>query len=116
RLLVKAKLRLLNWNPNIHLNEVPMPLKFTNTPQLKYGDAQRNNVWNRYPAHAKPISTAPITSQPLRVFDATGKSQWALHHRGTWRILAPYKDSFTGQAQWRMNGDMIGQPTMWASS
>ena len=94
-----------------------MSLKWSNKSQLNYGGQQgSNNLWGRYPSNARPIQSAPITSQPLRIFDATGKSQWALHHNDCWRVLAPYKDRYTGQTTWRMNGDMIGQPTMWASS
>jgi len=93
-----------------------MSPNWSNKAQLNYGSQQGTNPWARFPSHARPIATAPITSQPLRIFDATGKSQWALHHNDCWRVLAPYKDRYTGQTTWRMNGDMIGNAVAWASS
>ena len=93
-----------------------MALKWSDKRQLDYGGQQGTNVWARFPSNARPIATAPVSATPIRVFDSTGKSQWALHHLGAWRSLAPYKDSFTGQTKWRMDGNMIGNAVAWASS
>ena len=59
-----------------------MALKYINQRQLNYGGQQGTNVWARFPSNARPIATAPVTATPIRVFDSTGKSQWALHHMG----------------------------------
>ena len=72
-----------------------MVLKFSDRPQLNYGGNQRNALdaaWARLPANARPIASAPISSRPVKVFEPSGKSHWALYHRDGWRTLAPYRD------------------------
>jgi hypothetical protein len=94
-----------------------MPIKYASTPQLRYGQQTNNNVWTRFPANARPIDSAPtMGAQPVKVFDPSGKSYWALHHCGAWRGLSPQKDFKTGQVRWAMDGSLISQAVAWASS
>jgi hypothetical protein len=93
-----------------------VPIKYASTPQLRNGQQTNNDVWNRFPANARPIDSAPTMSQPIKVFDPSGKSQWALFHCGAWRGLSPQKDFKTGAVRWAMDGSLISQAVAWASS
>jgi hypothetical protein len=90
-----------------------MSLKYTNAPQV--GRQQATDVWSRYPRHARPIATAPITAQPLKVYDASGRSVYALHHQGLWRTGRNFKDPWSGQSRWALDGGTVSQATMWST-
>jgi hypothetical protein len=93
-----------------------MPIKYSDKPQLNYSGQQRADPWTRFPANARPIGSAPTMSQPIKVFEPSGKSRWALYHCGAWRGLSPTKDFKTGQVRWAMDGSLISQAVAWASS
>jgi len=90
-----------------------LTLKFSDKPQV-YGDQRRGSAWDRFPQGAQPIATAPErSSQPVVVIEANGHQHWALHHRGSWQKLAPFKDHRSGAVNWRMSGESIPQPVAW---
>ena len=91
-----------------------MTLKFSDRPQLHYGQ-QGANPWARFPQGAAPIATAPErSSQPIIVHEANGHQHWALHHNGAWRKLSPFKDFKTGAVSWRMDGTQINNAVAWS--
>ena len=92
-----------------------MSLKFLTTPQVNFGSpGAADRVRSKLPADALPIATAPAASAtPVIVYGVDAKGHWALHHRGGWQKLAPFKDSQTGAVSWRMNGEEINQPIAW---
>jgi len=98
-----------------------MPLKFSNTPQLVYGDAPRmgdksgtaGNFYSRLHPTARPISTAP--SYAVQVFDRDGKSAWAHFRRNAWQELKNYPDWKTGAANWRETGNTV-DAIAWSSA
>jgi hypothetical protein len=92
-----------------------VPIKYSNTPQINYG-RQTTNPWSRFPAHARPITSAPtLGSQAIRVYDPSGKPHWALWHCSAWRGLSPRRDSKTGAVTWAMDGSLINQAVAWSS-
>jgi hypothetical protein len=94
-----------------------MSFRYSDKVQLRSGPQTAVDVWSRFPANAQPITSAPqLGSQPVKVFDPSGKSRWALYHCGAWRGLAPQKDFKTGQVRWAMDGSLISQAVAWASS
>jgi hypothetical protein len=87
-------------------------LKFTDRPYGGHGSKQDD--WRtRFPADARPIASAPISAQPILVYEANGAAHWALHHNNSWRELKPYKDFRDGSVQWRMD-NQISNPVAWA--
>ena len=92
-----------------------MSLKFSNTPQLQYGNqGTASDIWQRFPAGSQPIATAPERSgTPVWVMQANGQGDWALHHNGAWQKLEPFKDWKDGSVQWRMCGESIPHPVAW---
>jgi hypothetical protein len=112
-----SPLSMLPSRTTLQNKEQPtVPIRFSNTPQLSYG-RQTTNPWNRFPAHAQTITSAPqLGSQPVKIFNPKGEARWALYHLGAWRGLSPQKDFKTGSVQWRMDGSTIQQPVCWASS
>jgi hypothetical protein len=77
---------------------------------------QTTNPWSRFPAHARPINSAPtLGSQAIKVYDPAGKPHWALWHCNAWRGLAPRKDFKTGAVTWAMDGSLINQAVAWSS-
>jgi hypothetical protein len=89
-----------------------MSLKFLNKSQISGN--QQSNPWARFPAHAQSMASAPQTSQPILIHEANGKTSWALHHMGSWRKLAPFKDHKTGAVSWRMDGTQVSNPVAWS--
>jgi hypothetical protein len=90
-----------------------MSLKYSDKPQ--YGRQQAVDVWSRYPRHARPIATAPVTATPVKVYDASGKAQYALYHGGFWRTGQNFRDPWGGPARWRLDGGQVSQATMWST-
>ena len=67
------------------------------------------------PAGVQPIRTAPITSQPICVYEPhDGRARWALNHNGAWREIKPFRDSRDGSVRWRMDGTLINNPVAWS--
>ena len=93
-----------------------MALKYASTPQLHSGNrGSVADIWQRFPQDAQPIATAPErTSQPIIVMEANGHQHWALHHKGAWQKLEPFKDWRSGAVSWRMCGESIPQPVAWS--
>jgi hypothetical protein len=90
-----------------------MTLRYTSRPYA--GGRQTSNVWQRFPAGAQPIATAPVASAtPVVIYDASGKSFWALSHRDSWQKLHPFKNSHSGAVQWRMIGEPVSQAVAWS--
>src|SRR5262249_50388524 len=96
--------------------EKSMTLKFSNKPQLSYGNqGSVSDIWRRFPEGAQPIATAPERSAtPIIVHEPNGTAHWALHHHGAWRKLAPFKDWRSGAVSWRMDGTEIANPVAWS--
>jgi len=91
-----------------------MSLKYSDKPQLTYGDRRRDSVWDRFPQGAQPIATAPEhSSQPVVVIEANGHQSWALKHNGAWRRLSSFKNR-DGSVRWAMDGTMIPNPVAWS--
>ena len=92
-----------------------MTLKFSDRPQVHYGNRSASDIWQRFPQGAQPIATAPErTSQPIIVMEANGHQHWAINHRGAWQKLEPFKDWRSGTVTWRMCGESIAQPVAWS--
>jgi hypothetical protein len=87
-------------------------LRFTNTP---YG--RRAPEKPRIPQHAMPIATAPQnTSQPIRVYEPSGRSGPALFFKSAWHELQAQRDPYSGRTRLVMNGNIIHNPIAWTSS
>jgi hypothetical protein len=92
-----------------------MTLKFTDKPYGGHGPKQDD--WrSRFPPNARPIDSAPIGSQPVRLWEPSGKSRLGLHHLGCWREVEAVRDPFTGATHTRMNGNLISNPVLWSSA
>jgi hypothetical protein len=88
-----------------------MSLRYSDKP---YGGQASGDNWRtRFPQDARPIATAPISAQPILVYESNGAAHWALHHNGGWRELKPHKDFKDGSVQWRMDTE-IPNPVAWA--
>src|SRR5262249_17957247 len=95
-----------------------MTLKYSNTPQLIYGDQPRSSPatgWrSRFPQEAQPIASAPVNSaSPYWVFEPDGSGCLALYHQGKFQILCEEEDTKTGARSLRMNGSAISNPVAW---
>jgi hypothetical protein len=93
-----------------------MALKFSDRPQVFYGDnIQRQGLatttrW--LPPNAQPMRTAPQT--PVLVIGKDGGApKWAHYRTDAWRALKGYKDAFNGRMDWREDGTTIDQPLAW---
>jgi hypothetical protein len=93
-----------------------MTLRYTSKPYNGHGPQQASDPWSRFPSHARSMTTAPITSRPIRLFEPDGKSYWGMHHLGAWREVEAVRDPYGGPTQVRMNGRLINNPICWASS
>ena len=93
-----------------------MSFRYSDKVQLRSGPQTTADVWSRFPAHARPIDSAPtLGSQAIKVYDPAGKPHWALWHCNAWRGLAPRKDFKTGAVTWAMDGSLINQAVAWSS-
>jgi hypothetical protein len=91
-----------------------MVLKFCDKPQVNYGGQGSDKWQQRFPADAQPIASAPeCSATPILVYEPNGTGNWALHHNGAWRKVAPFKDWRTGAVSWRMDGALIDNPVAW---
>jgi hypothetical protein len=89
-----------------------MSLRYSDKPQ--YGQGSKSDDWRgRFPQDARPIATAPITSQPIIVYTPDGQGRGALHHNNSWRELKPFTDFRDRSVSWRMD-QMISNPVAWA--
>jgi hypothetical protein len=92
-----------------------MALKYSDRPQLLYGDnIQRQGpatTGKPLPPNAQPMSTAPPT--PVLVFERDGVARWAHQRANSWRTLKGYKDPFNGRIDWREDGTTIDHPIAW---
>ena len=89
-------------------------LKYASTPQLKYGNDEQSRLRILVPAGTHPIATAnEYTATPVVLYENSGKSCWGLFHNGSWRRMAPFKDSQSGAVQWRMDGTLVN-PVAWS--
>jgi hypothetical protein len=93
-----------------------MALKYSDRPQVNYGGRQPDNWQARFPAHARPIASAPIGARAVRVYEPSGRSALAIHHLGAWREVSFFRDAFSGQVTPRMNGNLVNNPVAWTSS
>jgi len=93
-----------------------MSIRYTQKPYGGHGPQQASDPWSRFPSHARSMTTAPISSRPIRLFEPDGKSRWGLHHLGAWREVEAVRDPYGGATQVRMNGQIISNPICWASS
>src|SRR5262249_61182966 len=76
-----------------------MALKYSDTPQLQYGNQPSPNAnWRqRFPENAQPIATAPENAaSPTWIFEPNGDAYRSLFHRGAWMKLEPEQDRYTG--------------------
>jgi hypothetical protein len=93
-----------------------MALRYSDKPYGGFGPKQ-SNITGRFPAHSQPMSTAPSAGgRPVLLYEPNGHCQWGIFHMGAWRGGENFRDPFTGQRQWRMNGTLINNPVRWASS
>src|SRR5262249_24456083 len=95
-----------------------MSLKYSNTPQLIYGDQQQRspatNWRSRFPQEAQPIASAPVNSaSPYWVFEPDGSGYLALYHQGKFQILREEEDSKTGARSLCMNGSAVANAVAW---
>src|SRR5215468_10595086 len=92
-----------------------MALKYSDRPQLIYGDnVSRQGVATTQqplPPNAQPMRTAPPT--PVLVYERWGVPRWAHHRANSWRVLTDYKDPFNGKISWREDGTVISNPVAW---
>jgi hypothetical protein len=89
-----------------------MTLKYRDRP---YGPQAPQDPFSRFPRNAQPIATAPaMGSRPIKVFEASGKAHWAVHHNDGWKVVArvPTADG----TRVMMTGDIARAPVAWASS
>jgi hypothetical protein len=91
-----------------------MVLRYSDRPTLIYNNQTSADSWReRFPTHAKPISTAPERSaQAVIVYEPSGQGHLAMYHSGCWRKLMPQKDFRDGSVRWQMS-DQISNPVMW---
>jgi hypothetical protein len=92
-----------------------MTLRYTNKPFGGHGPQQPEDWRSRFPSHARPIDSAPMSSRPVRLFEPDGKSRWGIHHMGCWREVEAIRDTY-GNTRVACNGNLISNPIMWASS
>jgi hypothetical protein len=90
-----------------------MPIRYTDKP---YGgiNSRAADPWSRFPSHVRPMTSAPVGSQPVKLWEADGKARYGLHHLGAWREVQRYQDNRTGTYSVRMNGATIN-PVCWSS-
>ena len=94
-----------------------MAFRYSDKPQLRYGGQQTNDVWSRFPSHARTMDSAPsMGARPIRLFAPDGSSKWGVHHMGCWREVERVRDPYTGGYNVRMNGNLISNCVAWASS
>jgi hypothetical protein len=91
-----------------------MALKFTERP---YGLEPERGAWDKYPRHARPISTAPEQSnQPVTIYNSDGVGAPAVFHRGLWMKTETLFDPYTAKNRTVMSGESIHDAVMWAPS
>jgi hypothetical protein len=93
-----------------------MALRYSDTPQLRYGKQEAPNAnWReRFPENAQPIATAPENgASPTWIFENNGDAYRSCFHRGQWQKLAPQRDDHTGAIHWRMTGEAVAHPVAW---
>jgi hypothetical protein len=79
---------------------------------INYGEGPRSTQRRAFPADMRPLATAPEASQPVIIYEQNGTPHWALHHKGAWRNLAPFKNQ-DGTTSWRMDGTRISNAVGW---
>jgi hypothetical protein len=88
-----------------------MSLKYSDKPQLRYGNQTASDNWrSRFPADAMPISQAP--AQVIVAYEADGKGSLAHYRSGAYRKLTWQRDSKTRAASLREDGTTLGNPVM----
>jgi hypothetical protein len=92
-----------------------MALRYSDKPWGGHGPQGTEDWKNRFPAHSRPMDSAPVTSKPIRVYEPDGKSCWALHHLGVWRKVVTTRDSY-GQTRTAMTSEFVNNPVRWSSS
>ena len=68
-----------------------MPLKFSDKPQLSYGQQQASNPWARFPQGSQHISTLPDYT-PCIAIERNGQQHYGMARRGIVKKLAPFKN------------------------
>jgi hypothetical protein len=93
-----------------------MAIRYSDKPYGGHGPRQ-DNWQGRFPAHSQSMDSAPTQgARPVLLYEPNAKPRWGLFHNGAWRGGENFRDPFTGQAQWRMNGTLINNPVRWSSS
>ena len=88
-----------------------MVLKYSDRPQLRYGDQSISDSWrSRFPADALPISQAP--SQVIFAIEANGQGHLAHYRGGAYRKLTWQRDHKTRAASLREDGSTVPNPVM----
>ena len=88
-----------------------MVLKYSDRPQLRYGDQSISDSWrSRFPADALPISQAP--SQVVVAYGADGKGRLAHFRGGAYRGLTWQRDRKTRAVSLREDGTTVPNPVM----
>jgi hypothetical protein len=92
-----------------------MSLKYTDRP---YGySPQRTEDWQaRFPANSYPMDSAPITARPIKVYEPSGQSCWAMHHMGVWRKVVATRDPYSGKTRTTMTSELVANPVRCSSS
>ena len=83
-----------------------MPLKFSDKPQLFYGQQSAANPWARLPQGSQPMSTLP-DYQPCIAIEQNGQQHYGMARRGIVKKLAPFRNWKTGETSWREDGTQI---------
>ena len=93
-----------------------MVLKYSNRPVITSGTPAAANEWRaRFPAHVKPMASAPVTaSTPVKLYEPSGAARYGIHHLGAWREVAWVTDA-SGKARVAMNGRLISNPVAWST-
>src|SRR5262249_38375114 len=94
-----------------------MVIRYSERPVLIYGQQTTTDSWrDRFPGNAQPIATAPERgSTPVRVYEPSGESHWALHYQGRWIKVEGRRDPYSGTTNVTMTGEQVANPVMWSS-
>jgi hypothetical protein len=92
-----------------------MALKYTERP---YGLEPERAAWDKFPRHAKPIDTAPISATPIIVYEPDGPAEGhrVIHHLGRWMQVESTYDSYSGKHRLACNGQIVNNPVLWSPS
>jgi hypothetical protein len=91
-------------------------LKYTKTA---YGLEPEPSVFAELPRNAKPISTAPIGSTPITVYESDDgrlRAHKVIQHLGRWMQVESVFDSFSGKHRTACTGDIVNNPLFWSPS